>query len=51
MIIKSNPFKYPEEVLPITKLLAFILIIFLVVGAAYAKGYEVKKKVGALGRT
>jgi hypothetical protein len=25
-----------------TKLLAFLLIIFLVVGAAYAKGYEVK---------
>lgn len=29
-----------------TKLLVFLLIIFLAAGAAYAKGYEVKKKVG-----
>jgi len=46
LIIKSNPFKYPEEVLPMTKLLAFILITFLVAGAANAKGCEEKKKVG-----
>ena len=46
MIIKNNLSKYPEEVPPMTKLLVFVLIIFLVAEAANAKSYGVKKKVG-----
>jgi hypothetical protein len=38
LIIKNNPFKYPEEILAMTRPFVSILIIFLVEGTAYAKG-------------
>jgi len=46
LIIRDNPPEYPEEILQRAKLLRFNLILFFVVGAAYAKGYEANKKVG-----
>jgi hypothetical protein len=38
LLIEDNAFKYPEEVLAMTRPFVSILIIFLVEGAAYAKG-------------
>ena len=38
LIIENNPFKYPEEVLAMTRPFVSNLIIFLVEGTAYAKG-------------